>query len=1047
VINVPISGGRSDDKEAWAAMSPDNADVVNARYLADGSIAKRHGILPYPTLTGVAPKATEGLGHTIAEHDGRLLAITHDGAYAHDEARAVWTSLGRLGPRPAQAKTDPLLRVNNSARQSDMALGVLNGKTVACVVWHDSEADVVSYAFFEVPSDGRPLIPISGPTAIGGSLKRMPKVAAVPGTSKFAICGFANSGSGVYYSNLDIASSYTFPASALLHVNADPPWLTLIGGDDGSAHFWVVTGLTAASSYIYRRKDDFTADGNRTVGKTGPLAAGLITDGTYRIVIAYPDGSIHRTLADCSAAGTTIGPLVTPAASTQVHAATVCQLDSAGQGIVVWSGDGHGSTDAGGLGNFGVDIITISAAGTGVGQTRLGQVRLGGSACWDGSGASPLIPFINMESGDAGSTPFFAGYIARLVWDPGGSTLAGVACVATFGADVATIKGYFQIPTRSAGVANAHLPSLRSPATGRFVMPFGVAVDYIDPLDPTNGIDVLRLTTVGSAALRSVSAAGVRLFQSAAGISSADGIQHAELTPPPVVFADESLGYTGHGYNLTDPSVAFGSTVAFVKLAVRWRDAKGNLHRSIPSTEYTFSFAEKVGAIYNAVRWAFPRPWPMSAGNRGPGYEVEVYQADVSGGTFYLVGTATPLAHPSLLACDYIVPLTTLAPAVGTFTQECVLLLPTPSTAGKAQEWTSLGELQHIPPPPFADVCSTQQRVWGLNAEKGRLEVWPSKLVTDGFAPEFSPDLAIRIPTEGGECVGLAALDDKVVVFKERKVFVIFGDPGNNNGQRSTVQPARLVSGDVGCSNAGSIVEGPFGIAFQASSFSGSARAGIHVIGRDLSISHVGAPAKSICAGVDLGSGTLVPAEKEVRWTLPNLDLLIWSYDVNRWHRHTLRGGLSACVRRGDYSLLVTSADAAYDSDTFGAESTHALSATSSWIKVAGLQGFQRIWILGNLVRWFAGGITVELGFDYEEGFKTSKTWSHSAMSGLIAVGSYAASVYVDVPYQKCEAIRVRITEDPTNNPGRGFEWVGLVLEVGVKSGAFRRYLKKEARK
>lgn len=1057
IVNVPLDGGKTDAEHPFAALSPGNGEVTDARFLSAGAVSKRLASSAAPTLDAITAYInSEGGAHSIAEHDGRLIAVTHDGAWSHDEVRGEWSALG-AGPRPSQAKSDPHIRGNNSLRQCDIAVSTVSSKTVACTVWHDAEEDRVYYAWHEVPTDGRPMVCVSGPTMLEGNLRRFPKVAASADGS-FVIAGTDTTPTNIEMSYCLAPAGYTFSTSAAVGA-----WATTaktgavcLFSDNGTgiaAQFWTVSPF-GASTRVARWKRNLSADGARTVSKGVPLGANYVTDGIAPMVlIAHADGTLSYLLSDMSAAETTTAT-ITPTATTQVHAATVTQCNSFGGAIVVWSGSGRSDTDGGGLSNFGIDVCLL-ASGTFplVDRAIVGQVRLGGQACWDGSSASPLIPFVLAESEGASTfLQYRSGFIGQPCYNPNDGNAWKIVPVAVHGSDSTHLaEAMWDIDGFSAGNRIHHLPSLRSTSAGSYVMAAPVYVDESDPLDITSGIDAIRIETVQSPQLRNVSAAGIRLWQAGSGVAYTDGVQHAELTPTPPIYMATSSYDSTLSYGAAAP-VLPGASV-FVKLAFRWRDEKGNLHRSIPSNEITTSWYVFSAPNYYAARWTFPRPFPNSVdGSKGgQQYEVEVYQADSSGAAMYFRGVATPEPHPTLTACDCIIPI--IGTSFGLTDQRFIVVAQTPSTVGTVPLWAEEGELLHIPPPQFVDICSTQSRLWGLSGERGRLEVWPSKVITEGYAPEFSPTLVVRIPAEGGECTAIAALDDKVVVFKERAIFVVFGDPGNNSGERSTIQQPRLISSDVGCSNPNSVVEGPFGVAFQSSSSAQSSRAGVHVIDRGLSVTHAGAPAKLFSAGVSFACGSLVSPEKEVRWLDPvSGDVLVWSYDVGKWHTHPDRAtaravGGSSCVRRGSYALLsdVDTVDVDTATPSSDAVTTQIVTA---WIKPAGLQGFVRCWLSGHLFKWYSGGVTIEVGYDYADAWTDVRSWTLAEMTAL-AADSGRVQLSIHHTRQKCEAFRFRITETYGINdpPGNGFDYLGSVLEMGVKRGSFRRYTTPDSRK
>jgi hypothetical protein len=1056
IQQVLIHGGLTEEAHPFVAVAPGNSEVINGRFLAEGAIAKRHGST-YSEIVDWTPNlSAEGGSHTLTEHDGRLVVLTHDGALAQDEVKGFWTRLGEKGPRPSQTKTDPHIRGNNGIRQPDCATGTVTGadgitRTVCCTVWHDYEADECLYAWHELPSDGRPPVALYGPArftagAQGVQIERFPKVATSNGV--WTIVGTDAAGTDCNGAQCTLASGYAFGTVARISsalANPNIGVVDIVGGPAGDNGFWIVFPLSSISFVIVRLSiaGGLTIQASQTTTGSGmPLAIGYVYDlATRRVAVPTSTGVVVHAVSTLAAATTAVA-VITPTASI-VHAATICQSSTGGGMLVCWSGSGDSNTDGGGLNNFGTDVVLLTSTFVLFRQTLVGKTRLAGAAVWDETTASAIFGMCSSEYDADVNTflPFRYGYIARpIVTDAGDFE---VSLVSGVGADCYDMSRSCWDLTAVAGERYHHLPHIRSTGAGSFVMAFPVVVDESLVTDITAGVDFMRMQSVGSAAMRSVTATSLRLHQGGFGMAYTDGVAHAELTPPPPIYVAVSGFDSLVNYGSSSPSGGGGSPAAllYVSFAFRWRDQKGNIHRSLPSNELTLAWWVLDSGDYYGVRWTFPRPFPMAIdGDRGGSYEVEVYQADTTGGTMYFLGVATPLAHPTELACDYIMP---VAPAFSPMSQEKVDIVAVPSNVGLPTRWVDEGELQHIPPPPFVDVCSTQSRVWGLNGEKGRLEVWPSKLITEGYAPEFAPSIKVRIPAEGGECVALAALDDKVVVFKERAIFVIFGDPGNNNGERSTLQPPRLVSSDVGCSNPNSVVEGPFGVAFQASSESESARAGIHVIGRDLSISYVGGPAKELSAGVTFASGTLVPAEKEVRWCFPDgSGLLVWSYDVNRWHRHAGRAQKSSTLRRGRWcGLLLSGSDffVETEKDTFGADDVHEMIITTSWLKLAGLQGFQRIWLAGHLFKHFTGGVTIEFAVDYNETFNPvdSRLWSTSALAALEPTSGDRAQVFVSPRIQKCEAIRFRITEDSANDGGRGLEYVGCVLEVGVKKGSF----------
>ena len=79
IVQVPLDGGQSEDGHPFATGQPSNLEVTNARFLQGGAIGKRFGGKLAPSLTNSTPNwLLEGGLHTVAEHSGRLVAVTHD---------------------------------------------------------------------------------------------------------------------------------------------------------------------------------------------------------------------------------------------------------------------------------------------------------------------------------------------------------------------------------------------------------------------------------------------------------------------------------------------------------------------------------------------------------------------------------------------------------------------------------------------------------------------------------------------------------------------------------------------------------------------------------------------------------------------------------------------------------------------------------------------------------------------------------------------------------------------------------------------------------
>ena len=1043
---IPVGGGVEEGASDVLFDAPLVRSATNTQIQKTGSIGKRYGETTLPA--GLPSTSIYGEHSTIAEHEKRAIVLTQLGAYMHDPARGTWATAGAVQPRPSQVKTDPLGRANNSLTQPEIALVTVGGKTVACVVWHDVETYEGFYLWAEVPADGSALRALSGPSMFPGPRNMALSIRlATIGTTVYAIAGDDDAVTDIWCSKADAAATYNFSTP----ISVSPGWglsatpVALLS--DNSAALWAVLEESGGGYSIRKLNTSFAETALQVVA--GARALDAIRYGST-IVVIKGDGSIDD-CADSLAGPPTNRPLVAVNAATgplytNTSRATLCEA-GAGTFFCAWERMGSATPVL----DQGVVIAEVSAGYALEQSGTVGTIRLAGRAAYSATDGVPLLPVIDSIN----ETIWRMGYVGRPTEDEHGLYTLSEVC--RFGQDVTSRMGTARTFTVS-NVANSHaapvVPSLvRDAVTGQWLLPYVVLSDAVVSylLTGKSGIDLLRLETADAPALRTSSAQGLRLFAGGAGCSYVDGITHAEVTPPPIGLIDApALAFD-------DPGISYLGSLAegtfYFALAPRWRDARGNLHRGAPLHTFGACPWDQVVGVPDdgARRFRFPRPFPASIrGERGGRYEVEVYAAIAEAGPYYLMDVKTPEPHPTHLGVDYIlISLDSghvINPAQITDGIDYIAHSGNPAAAAASwvKRWTETSELVHVPPPPAIDMCSTQERLWLLSAEAGRLDLLPSKRLVDGLAPEFPTALRVRVPDEGGEAVAVAALNDKVVVFKERLIYVVFGDPGDNTGSGSTVQTPRLVQGDVGCREAQSVVEGPFGVVFR------SGAGGFHLLGPGLDVTRLPALEDTLGDYV-VTSGVLAADRKEVRWSITTGSktgkTLVWDYEQNAWMTHEFSAATAhACTVDGDYTRLVYQGSVRQERATWATSDTHEMLLTSAWVKLAGLQGFKRVWktifkFRRDLTHGSAG-VTIRIGYNYDsDTWVDVRTWTATELGTLqIALGSDTFDLVVHHTRQKIEAFRFQIEEvDPggqTPVGGSGLTLLGVACEWGRRQGS-----------
>jgi hypothetical protein len=318
-----------------------------------------------------------------------------------------------------------------------------------------------------------------------------------------------------------------------------------------------------------------------------------------------------------------------------------------------------------------------------------------------------------------------------------------------------------------------------------------------------------------------------------------------------------------------------------------------------------------------------------------------------------------------------------------------------------------------------------------------------------GIAPEFSEQLVIRVPAEGGECVALASLGDKIAVFKQRQVYSIFGEPGAADGSGSTVQRPKLMVADIGCVNPLSVVEAlPLGVLFQS-------QKGIALMSPSGQVEIVGAAAHDLLAGRTIVGSALVASEDEVRWALAasessDTDVIVYNYRRQAWGRWSGVGNIVAMHDyRGTCVIATDDQDVHLESEQWG-EARHLMKVATPWIKLAGTQGYKRLYRLALLLRAYTTatgttqGLAVDVYYDYRGDSTESHTWTGTTLHSIGDGNGSAVQVSLDPLVSKCESFRIVLRETGVPAPSkgtygaRGFEFVGVDAVVGQKSGSYR---------
>lgn len=394
------------------------------------------------------------------------------------------------------------------------------------------------------------------------------------------------------------------------------------------------------------------------------------------------------------------------------------------------------------------------------------------------------------------------------------------------------------------------------------------------------------------------------------------------------------------------------------------------------------------------------------------------------------------------------------APVVNNPAVDYVTITDTASDAsilGNTLIYTTGGVVENIAAPASVDTALFNNRLFLIDAEDRNL-LWFSKQVIEAVPVEMSDLLTVYVaPTSGaqgstGPMTALGAMDDKLIIFKKDAIYYINGNGPDNTGANSTFSDPIFITSSVGCAVPASIVLMPQGLMFQSDK-------GIWILGRDLSTNYIGAAVEQYNTNTVM-SAQSIPATNQVRFVLDNNITLMYDYFYAQWGTFSNTFAISSTLYRGIHTYLnkfgtiFHEAPGAY----LDGSSPVLMSFTTSWINVAGLQGFERLYFANLLGTYYTPfTLNVDMAYDYNPSATQSivvspdnyvAPWGEEALWGSGGNWGGPGNVFTARMFpdrQKCQSFQVTITEqyDATLGApsGQGLTLSGLALVIGVKKG------------
>lgn len=395
------------------------------------------------------------------------------------------------------------------------------------------------------------------------------------------------------------------------------------------------------------------------------------------------------------------------------------------------------------------------------------------------------------------------------------------------------------------------------------------------------------------------------------------------------------------------------------------------------------------------------------------------------------------------------------APLLNDTTIDSVTYLDTSADSailGNSILYTTGGVIENIGPPSVKNITLFQSRLFYINAEDQN-SLGFSKVVIERTPVETSDLFTIYVaPTTSaqgstGVMRCLAALDDKLIVFKDSAIYYINGQGPDNTGAQGQFSDPVFVTSTVGCDNQQSIVFIPQGLMFQS-------QKGIWLLNRDLSTTYIGAPVEDLTRGAVVQSAVNIPETNQVRFTLDTGITLMYDYYYGQWGTFINVPAVSSTLYQGVHAYINSFGQVYQETPGTYLDGSKPvlMSFTTSWLNLAGLQGYERAYYFYLLGVYLSPHkLAIQIAYDYN----SSPTQTSMILPDNFTPNWGGISVWgggeswggnsnveqwrVFLQQQKCQAFQVTLNEiyDPSYGypAGAGLTLSGLDMIVGTKSG------------
>jgi hypothetical protein len=190
-------------------------------------------------------------------------------------------------------------------------------------------------------------------------------------------------------------------------------------------------------------------------------------------------------------------------------------------------------------------------------------------------------------------------------------------------------------------------------------------------------------------------------------------------------------------------------------------------------------------------------------------------------------------------------------------------------------------------------------------------------------------------------------------------------------------------------------------------------------------------------------TGAALPLPTLMAWLNSDGPALVYDYLVGKWSVHDNHEQSHALLTDDGYTLARVDGSVWQRSDGFtdGDGGEISMLVRTPWVKLSGLQGFQRLFYVSVLGEWRSNHtLTMRVFYDYAQDAAETVTFEATSAAHGYTVGD--ALQFRHHLGRKCQSVMFELSD---NAAGEGLKLTSMALEVGVKSGTARQSTSKTA--